>query len=250
MANALALALLLSLVPSLASAQSSDAVVREIEFWEDMRHKIEDLHHLYIPVPGGGYIISPEQETNLFSYLILTGQMSPQSIVAWHQQHKAATQVLLQAVKEELSALKPIVAGLSPPTAPPPSAPVPPTPPYPTSFHAEGEWSVTCFPVPADGVARLGETFLLDVRSDGLITGTFAYGRTAGHLHLTGTFGADGTIMWDRRDEATVTVTWGGQLTRSGSGAGTIRLDLHNLTYTGTCDGRWWTSDRPRPVDL
>jgi hypothetical protein len=112
--------------------------------------------------------------------------------------------------------------------------------------RAQGRWRVLCPGAPASGGTPYEQAFGLDIDSAGQVTGTFATGDIMGGMSARGTLAADGTTQGSAGEPGQM-LTWQGQLTRAGSGSGTVRFVLQNPTYSGTCDGKWWTSDQPRP---
>ncbi|MFN2383555.1 MAG: hypothetical protein ABR559_04755 [Gemmatimonadota bacterium] len=176
-------ALLLCLVPQLAPAQTpvsvfgtDDELQRDRRFWEEMRQAIEDKRHLYIPGPGGGVIISREQEADLFGTLILTAQLSPDSIVSMHNKLKSSTGIFLATVKQSLKALDDELWRRS---QAPPGIVV-------NDFRGtvSGRWNVACW---RDGIPlNEGGTFSLRLVGDGTVSGTY--------VGPSGSFGVGGKI--------------------------------------------------------
>jgi hypothetical protein len=187
----LLLATLALLLPRLVSAQpasSGDDLDRDIANYEDTLRKIRDQRWIYLPVPDAGALISPEQEANTFSYLILTGQMHPDSVAPRHRRYREGTRILEQtivAILEDLR-LQRLQRDASP-LPPPPQAVLPDR----AQGTVRGNWQVACW----RGSEPLNERgdFTLRLEGNGNVTGI--YNGPSGSIPLSGTIDDAGNIQ-------------------------------------------------------
>lgn len=178
----LALGATLLPAPEPARGQTSGYDIdRDIAEYEDTLRKVRDEKWLYLPIPGAGGLISREQEVNLFSHLILTGQMSPDSVAARHRQYREGTRYLqttIEVILRDLYRERDMRDGKIP------RPPEPVTAPDRVRGTVTGEWSVPC--VVSDTRAVESGTFTLTFGGDGSVGGRYA--------SSSGGFGVSGNV--------------------------------------------------------
>lgn len=192
---------------------------RDIADYEDTLRKIRDEGWLYLPMPGAGIMIDREQEAGMFSHLILTGQMSPDSIVPWHRRYRESTRILQSTVEEMLEDLyRQRRERTEGPVQPPP--PALPTAPDRARGIVAGTWTVPCV---MDGASwDDAGTFTLTFTGDGSVSGNYTSGSggfgvggsvdPAGNSQGTGSH-PDGAFTW----QAKMTVADGRPVMQHGS---------------------------------
>ncbi|HYO45705.1 MAG TPA: hypothetical protein VEY33_03345 [Gemmatimonadota bacterium] len=182
------LALLLPPLVSAQPASSGDDLDRDIAFYEDTLDKIRNKKWIYLPVPNAGVLISPEQEANMFSYLILTGQMHPDSVAPRHRRYREGTRVLEDGIVNTLTELR---AQKFRREVPNPNGPPPEVVPDRAQGVLRGTWTVLCWM--GSEPLNEGGSFTLRLEGTGSVTGT--YTGPSGSLPATGTIDDAGNIQ-------------------------------------------------------